>query len=186
MGPVTDDVSTMRPAPFAEHLRKTGLDRVQRSLDVDPHHAVPVAVGHVRHAHHRVDACVRGEDVDAPEGLHHRRGHCVRARPISHVNGDGDRLMALAAESARHVLGSGGVHVGDGDLRSFRGEHLGDTPADTAGSPRDDRCLTVERLHPRPEGFTVSATSRGTRLRSVSVPHGAMSPARPSASDCAR
>ena len=56
-----------RAAALTEHVGQNGVDEVERALEVDCNHGVPLLFGHSHHQAVFSDACVVDKDVDTAE-----------------------------------------------------------------------------------------------------------------------
>ena len=141
------------------HLRGVVAREADAAHDVDLEQTVPLGVGNFEGRLALVDAEVVDEDVDLRRvgeyGGGSLRGGAIRSDAVQTCPRD---FLA----DGRHRL----VHVrllaaGDGHMRTFPSEALGNGVADAAGGARHERTPTLKlQIHAFPSVLTRAATSR--------------------------
>src|SRR6185437_15464059 len=127
--------------------------------EVHVEHAAPCRERHLRHRGIGLDAGVRDQDVDAPEGGDAALEHAPHLLLAGDVALHGDRLAAARRDLLAHRIGGGAVReVVDGDPRAARGERAAGSGPDAAVAAGDERRLALQELHAR----------RSTRARNSS------------------
>ena len=143
IGPVIDDVNTIRPRPDCDQRIQAGLHAVDGALHVDVKHNGELVGGHRLQRRIGVDARVGAQHVQSAEGLNDRSGHCGAGVAVGHVDCDADGLARAKTVEG----GDGGIEVGlrarpDRDVRARRGEHRRDAAADSLAAAGDQHRLT--------------------------------------------
>ncbi len=146
IGPVIDEVSTIRPRPEAIAARTTnfrrggheGLHAVDIALHVDVEHLGQLIGCHRPQRRLREDARVGAQHVDSTERVDDGFGHRGAGVPVGHVGLDADHPAAAQSIEMRDR----GVEVGSGacgnrHLRTRGGEYRRDTKADSLAATGD-------------------------------------------------
>lgn len=147
MNAPADKPFTMRPPPSGLHGWDDGLSAQERASQIYVHHSIPLSQRHVAQTVGREidhDRRIVDQDVDSPEGVDRRLGHCGSGFSGAHVDADG---VALAAESVGDLLRSLYVDVGNDHRCAGLREGRGIDHPNTTGSAGDDGDLAGEIEH---------------------------------------
>src|SRR5438445_1079880 len=131
-------------APLLGHGRQDSLGAVERALQVDVQHRIPVFFLHAEQQAVPRDARIVHQDVDAAELGDHPVGHRRDVGPFGHVRLDDQRAASLRRHRLRRLLGAGYIEVHHRHIRPVPRQGLGDRAPNPLGSARHDRDFPLE------------------------------------------
>lgn len=135
-GPVTDEVTSMRPAPRA---RQCGLCQPEAGFEVDGQGLIERFLFDRTDHRPGVDRRVVYDDVEPVEALHRLGDRAFGFAPLTNVTDDRLDSVALGAQGGRHGIACAAGSVGYQYLGASTGQDLHDGSANATAATRDQR-----------------------------------------------
>ena len=125
-------------APRFLHLGPRPAGEEKEAFKVKVEHLVPVLLPDLVEGHADVRPRVVHEDVEPPQVSGGLGDHFFYPAGVGDVRLDEEALAPHVLDFPFRLPGLGEVDVGDGDVRSHRGEADGEGPADPPARSRDE------------------------------------------------
>ena len=124
-----------RTAFLAHHDRRDGMDEVERRLQVDSNHGIPLLLGHTHHQSILGDTSIVDENVNTSKLLVHFVDHFFGLCEVGSIAGIALRLYAQS--SYFHLCFFVLFKVCKRNISAFCGKFQCDTFPDSTGSSRN-------------------------------------------------